>query len=124
MANIRARNDPVRIFLRRLLLAALFALVIFGAWSVWGAWRKEQESAALKQQSEAALADLTTQQSQLQANIASLQSDRGREAQLRQEYAVGKSGENLVIIVDASTTAPAAPPQSFLERLKKAFSWW
>ena len=120
-----SRNDPVRIFLKRLALAALIGLVVFGSWSVWGAWKKDQESAALNQQSQAALADLTSEQQNLQQNISSLQSERGREAALRQEYAVGKNGENLVIIVDSTTSIPAPPPPpSFVEKLKKAFSWW
>jgi cell division protein FtsB len=124
MAISRTRNDPTRLFLRRLLLLGLFGLVVFAAWSVWGAWQKEQESASLRQQSQAALVDLSTQQTTLQSNIDSLQSDRGREAALRQEYAVGKQGEDLVIIVDSSTTPPVSPPPSFLDRIRNAFSHW
>jgi cell division protein FtsB len=124
MATIRTRTDPARLLLRRLLLLILFGLVIFGIWSVWGSWRKEQESAELKQESQAALADLTAQDTQLQANISSLQSERGREAALRQDYSVGKQGENMIIIVDPATTTPPPPPPTFMQKIQNAFSWW
>lgn len=123
MAAVRQRNDPARLLWRRLGLLALLALVCFAGWSVWGAWQKDQESDALNQQSQAALATLTAQHTTLQQNITQLQSPRGREAALRQEYAVGAQGEGMIVIVDASSTPPPPPP-TFLDKLKSAFSWW
>lgn len=120
---IRQRSDPTRLLWRRLSLLVIFLLVCFAAWSVWGAWHKDQDSAALKQQSQAALATLSVQQSQLQQTIDQLQTPRGQEAALRQEYAVGEPGENMVVIVGASSTPPPPPP-TFLDKLKSAFSWW
>jgi len=101
----------------------LFIVVCFAAWSVWGAWEKDVESAALDQQSQAALATLSAQQATLQQNITQLQTERGKEAALRQEYSVGHQGENMIVIVDSSSTPPPPPP-TFLDKLKKAFSWW
>jgi cell division protein FtsB len=123
MTALRQRNDPTRLLWRRLGLIALVGLVCFAAWSVWGAWQKDQESVALDQQSQAALAELTAQQNTLQQNIGSLQTTRGKEAILREEYSVGAQGENMIIIVDASSTPPPPPP-TFLDKLKSAFSWW
>jgi cell division protein FtsB len=124
MATLKQRDDPMRLFVRRLGLLGLFLLVIFTGWSVWGASRKDRESAALNQESQAALADLSAQETQLQGNIATLESDRGREATLRQEYAVGKPGENLVVIVDPATTTPAPPAPTLFDKIKSAFLWW
>ncbi len=118
---IRPRNDPTRLLWRRFALLALFIVVCFAAWSVWGAWQKEVDSAALKEQSQAALATLSTQQGALQENISELQTERGKEAVLRQQYAVGDQGENMIVIVDSSSTPP---PPTFLDKLKSAFSWW
>ncbi len=123
MAAVRQRNDPTRLLWRRLGLVGLFALVCFAGWSVWGAWQKDQTSAALDRQSQAALATLTAQQSTLQQNIAQLQTQRGKEAALRQDYSVGAQGENMIVIVDASSSPPPPPP-TFLDKLKSAFSWW
>ena len=123
MAPVRQRNDPTRLLWRRLGLLVLFIVVCFAAWSVWGAWEKDVESAALDQQSQAALATLSAQQATLQQNITQLQTERGKEAALRQEYSVGHQGENMIVIVDSSSTPPPPPP-TFLDKLKKAFSWW
>lgn len=124
MATIRQRHDPVRLFGRRLVLFALFMLVIFGIWSVWGAWHKEEESAELKQESQAALSDLATQQTQLKGEIVKLESDRGREEALRDQYNMGKQGEDLIIIVDPATTTPIESTSTILDRIEQAFSWW
>lgn len=123
MAALRQRNDPARLLWRRLGLFALLLLVCFAGWSVWGAWQKDVESAALDQESQAALANLTAQQTTLQQNIGQLQTSRGREAALRQEYSVGEQGEGMIVIVNASSTPPPPPP-TFLDKLKNAFSWW
>lgn len=105
-------------------MLVLVALIIFGAAGVWSAYYKERESASLRMESQTALADLTQQQSQLQTNIVELQSARGREAALRQQYAVGESGEHLIIIVDPATTTPIATTTTLLQRIEQALSWW
>jgi cell division protein FtsB len=123
MTALRQRNDPTRLLWRRLGLLALLVVVCFAGWSVWGAWQKDQESAALDQESQANLQDLSAQQTTLQQNISQLETSRGKEAALRQEYSVGEQGENMIIIVDSSSTPPPPPP-TFLDKLKNAFSWW
>lgn len=120
---VRQRSDPTKLLWRRLGLLALVCLVCFAAWSVWGAWQKDVESAALDQESQAALATLVAQQQTLQQNIDELQTPRGKEAALRQEYSVGEQGEDMIVIVDASSTPPPPAP-TFLDKLKSAFSWW
>ena len=120
------RHKPVRLFFRRLLLLVLFIFVLLGMSSVWNIYVKERESAVLKQQSQAALVDLTTRQKQLQSNIADLKTNRGMEAALRQQYDMGKSGEGMIMIIDASTSAPVAATSSsaFKQWINKAFPWW
>ncbi len=123
MAAAKQRNDPARLRWRRLGLFVLLALVCFAGWSVYGAWQKDVESAALDQESQAALATLSAQQTTLKQNIDELQTPRGKEAALRQAYSVGEQGENMIVIV-ASSSTPPPPPPTFLDKLKSAFSWW
>jgi len=85
MATLRERRDPVRIFARRLMLLGLFLLVVLAMSGVWGIYRKDQESLVLKEQAMAQLADLSSQESQLTASIGELETERGKEAALRQE---------------------------------------
>ncbi len=124
MATFREKHDPIRVFWRRLGMVALLALVIMAASGVWNVYHKDRESRALRMQSELELAQLTQQQTQLNARINKLESPRGKEETLRQQYAVGKQGEGMIIIVDPeqSKESPATttPAMHWIERL---FDW-
>jgi len=121
---IRWRNDPVRLLGRRLLLVALVGLVAVGILGTWGAYEKERESYALRLEAEGQLNDLSTRQSQLDADIASLETDRGKEEVLREQYALAARGEGLIVIVETPPVAPTRATSSVIEWFKKAFSWW
>jgi cell division protein FtsB len=125
MAIIRSPNDPVRLFWRRLVILGLFLLVAFAASGVWNAYQKEKESRELRAQTQAQLNDLTTQQGELSSDIDKLQTERGKEAVLRQQYALAAKGEGMIVIVDPSTsTQVAATSSAFAEWLHNTFPWW
>jgi cell division protein FtsB len=125
MATIRQKRDPVRLFWRRLLILGLFILVVAAGSGVWSAYQKERESAGLRAQAESQLSDLTKQQSQLDADITTLQTARGKEAVLRQQYALAAQGEGMIVIVDPATaTAPSATSSAFATWLHNTFPWW
>ena len=125
MAIMRPRNDPVRLFWRRLVLLGLFALVLLAASGVWNAYQKERESRALRVQAQAQLNDLSAQQSELHSDIDKLQTERGKEAVLRQQYALAAKGEGVIVIVDPSTSTEAtATSSAFAEWLHNTFPWW
>lgn len=121
MEILSQKVDPVRLFWRRVLLAVLLALVLFGMSGVWRIYKRERESAVLIQSSTAHLADLTRREAQLRSDIANLDTDRGREAALRQQYQMGKPGEGMIIIVNPPTPAPVAPTSTPLVQWFKDF---
>ena len=121
---IRSRNDPVRLFGRRLILLGLFALIVVSSTGVWGAYQKERESRALRNEAEMQLTDLSQRQAQLDADIASLETDRGKEQVLREQYALAARGEGLIVIVDTPPVAPTRATSSLVDWLKKTFTWW
>lgn len=121
---IRWRNDPVRLFGRRLVLLALAGLIIVAITGAWSAFEKERESRMLRVQAETQLSDLAKRQSQLDADIANLETDRGKEQVLREQYALAAKGEGLIVIVDTPPVAPAHATTSLIEWLKKTFTWW
>lgn len=121
---IRSRNDPVRLFGRRLILLGLFALIVLSAMGVWGAYQKEKESRLLRKEAEMQLGDLSKRQAQLDADIANLETDRGKEQVLREQYALAARGEGLIVIVDTPPVAPAHATSSLVDWLKKTFTWW
>lgn len=126
MATLRERKNPARLFLRRLMLAGLFVLVLVAGSGVWDIYQKEQTSAILKQEAIAQLEGLSTEQSQLVASVNELKTERGKEAALRQQYNMADPGEGEIMIVEPATSAaPQAPTStSFARWIKSAFPWW
>ena len=125
MATIRGREDPVRLLGRRVLLGILLAIAIAGVFGLWNIYQKERESAALNAEAQAQLADLERRQQTLTSNIAELETDRGKEAALRDQYALAAKGEGLIVIVDASAPpTQTASSSAFIEWLHKTFPWW
>ncbi len=124
MATIRQRNDPVRLFARRLGIGALLFLIAVAAGGVWNAYQKERESYTLRMQAEGQLSDLQEREGKLTTDIANLQTDRGMEEVLREQYALAAQGERLIVIVESPQSAPAHSTSTFLEKIKKAILWW
>ena len=124
MATMKSRNDPVRLFWRRLTIVGLIVLVGTAVSGVWNAYQKEAESAALREQAEAQLHDLSAQKSQLDADIAKLGTARGQEEVLRDQYALAAKGEDMVIIVNSSATEVHATSSAFAKWLHQTFPWW
>lgn len=124
MWETKKRNEIVRLLWRRTLLLVLFGAVIFAASSVWSIARKERESAILRQEAEAQLAALEGRKEQIEANIKRLQTDRGMEEALRDQYSLAREGEELIVIVEKDASPPPPPPPpSFFEKITRGL-WW
>ena len=121
---IRHRNDPVRLFGKRLLLLALFVSVVIAFGGAWGAYKKERESRTLRVEAEAQLNDFSERQAQLDSDIANLQTDRGMEGVLREQYALAARGEKLIVIVEPQKPEPVEDTSSVMQWLHKVFPWW
>ncbi|OGG58477.1 hypothetical protein A3C86_04795 [Candidatus Kaiserbacteria bacterium RIFCSPHIGHO2_02_FULL_49_16] len=124
MERFNQRRDPLRLLGKRLLLILLFVLVIIAISGVWKAYRKEQESLSLRQEAEIQLADIAKRRAQLEADIAKLNTTRGMEEALREQYRLAKTGEHLIIIVDSPTPAPIVATSSVMEWFQKTLNWW
>ena len=126
MATLRERRNPARLFMRRLAIFGLCIGVIAGASGVWSTYQKEQASALLKEEAQTQLKSLSQEQDQLTASIGQLETKRGKEEALREQYGMAQPGENEIVIVDpASSSAPTAPTStSFAQWIKSAFPWW
>ncbi len=122
MATIRERHDPLRLTGRRILLAFLLLLVLSAAAQTWNIYRKERESAVLNEDAQAQLADIKQQQAQLQSDYSTLQSSRGMEAALRDQYGLGKTGEGMIVIVEPAKSIPMQATSSMMQWLQNVFS--
>lgn len=122
MTALRERNDPLRLMGRRLILAALAIAAVSLSWGVLNIYRKEQESARLNKEAQTQLADLKARETKLETDLGKLQTERGMEEALRQQYAVGKQGEGLIVIVEPSHPKPIQATSSIMQWLKDIFS--
>jgi len=118
------RHSIGRLWLRRLGLVILVALIFIAATSVWGVFKKERESASLRAQAENELQELRVRESQLGADIESLRTDRGLEEALREQYGLGERGEQLIVIVDPPTPVPLEATSTMSDMFLKLFRWW
>jgi cell division protein FtsB len=126
MSNIvwGQRRDPIRLFGKRVLLILMFALIVVAASGVWKAYLKNQESLSLRGEAEIRLVDLSTRKLQLEEDITKLNTSRGMEGALREQYLLAKTGEHLIIIVDSPTPTPIQATSSMMEWFQKTLSWW
>lgn len=124
MWRSRQRNEVMWLLGRRIVVFFLLLLVAGALWSVIGVYKKDRESAALKLQNQIRLADLERRQEQLDADIANLQTARGKEEMLRKQYALAARGEKMIIIVEPPAPPPQAATSSVFEAIGKWFSWW
>lgn len=124
MKTVQPRNDPMKIFWRRVRLAALIVMVCVAAGAVWDIYKKEHESATLRTDAETALVNLSQHQEQLQTNIHNLETDRGKEGAIRDQYQMGKQGEGMIVIVDRTVPTSLEPTSTNKSFIEKVIPWW
>lgn len=125
MATYAGKRDPIKLFWRRLGIVALFIALVIALSGVWGVWRKERESRELRNQAQLQAQDLAAQAAQLQKDIARMQTDRGKEEVLREQYNVGAPGEQMIVIVTPDQPKPiAATSTGFQALVHKFLPFW
>jgi cell division protein FtsB len=85
---------------------------------------KERESSSLRIQAEAQLKDLQAREAALNARITALETDRGQEEALRDQYQVGKEGEAVVTIVDKPASSSPMYQSEHRSWWQRIFWWW
>ena len=112
----------MRLMWRRLIALILLILLAGAVRGVWGVYRKSQESRDLRVESRATLDDLRAREARLRADIATLRSERGIEAELRERYDLAAAGEGVVVIVEPQEPPPEPKPTGF-QKFRSWFSW-
>ncbi|TAL49537.1 hypothetical protein EPN83_00085 [Patescibacteria group bacterium] len=80
-----------------LVVAVLAALFLRGAWQIW---QKERESGRNINQVSRALEEARRKERQLSAGIERLQTERGKEEEIREKFSVARTGEEVAVIVE------------------------
>ncbi len=125
MAIVSKRSDPVRLFARRLALLALLLVVVGALSALWDVYKKERESRVLKNQAQAQLYNLNMQQVHLSGEISRLETTRGKEEMLRENYEMAREGESVIMIIEPPAAAPiAATSSAVVEWMHRLIPFW
>lgn len=107
-----------------IVLAAATVLCALAAWNMFG---KEREATSESNGAAEQLALLSSQQTEVQSDIAELSTDRGVEAALRERYGVALPGEGIIEVVDpessAMGTATSSSNNLLQEIWQRVFPW-
>ncbi len=100
----------------KLAVVILFIAVLGLSRSVYLTWRRERLADAERRAVLDQLASLGTRQSQLTADLASLQTERGVEERIRQQFSVAREGERVVNVI--------LPPATTSTSTGSGLPWW
>ncbi len=107
----------------KLVLTLLFILLLLFAWNVFGLIGKLEDTYKNRKSEEAKITDLEKRKAQLSSDIEKLNTDKGKEEVIRQNFGLAKEGEQLIVIVDDKnkTASVPQPENGFLSWLKNIF---
>jgi cell division protein FtsB len=111
MREFQDRQKNRRRLYSKTTIAILVILLILMARSTWNIYQKEQESQQNKLEANKELAVVQARHDLLQSQINRLQTPAGQEEEIRQKYQVAKPGEDMVVIIDSTTTSTSTPVQ-------------
>lgn len=107
-------------------LLTIIGLVLATCWLVLlvlGIFKKQEIARMAVKDTQAELELLEERRGTLAANLAELETDRGQEASLRQNFGVARPGEEVIIVVPKKVLTP--PPElTIWQRIKEAVVFW
>ena len=99
--DIKKRNKFGKIAYSWPVLILLAGLVILAGKNVFEVYKNEQTSHRNKEKSEEVFASLENRNNLIAAEIESLKTEKGIEAEIRNKFRVVKEGEQLAIIINS-----------------------
>ncbi len=100
MREFQDRRRFRRFFHSRYAIGVLILVLVLAAQAVWGIYNKYQKSEELSQRMSANLSELQDRRQKLVSLNASLETEQGREREIRDRFGVVREGEQTVIIVE------------------------
>lgn len=104
-------------------LVILCLLILKGVWSVYGKYQRSQEISARTARE---LADLQARKKSLSEKTAALETEQGKEREIRTRFGVAKEGEKMIVIVDDEAKAndsSSSAPKGWWAKVWDLFSW-
>ncbi|MEK7071603.1 MAG: septum formation initiator family protein [Patescibacteria group bacterium] len=100
MRNFKGKKGLGDILESKPVLAFLSILVLVSAWSLIGFWGRMEETKKNRKISEEKFSELEKAKTKLEADIVKLESERGIEEVLREDFGLAREGEGMIIVVE------------------------
>lgn len=127
MIPFQERKKIRKVLYSKFSLFVLFVMLVFVTRGAWSIYQKAQIALAERDIAEHSLGELQSRTSELNASLASLNSAKGQEAEVRQKYTVAKPGEEVVVVVDdnskKSENSGVATDKSIWQRVASFFGF-
>jgi len=104
MKEFQERRKIKRKIYSKTSLVILLILIILLARSTWSIYQKEKESKQNIVIANNEVAELQSRHDLLQSQVELLKTPTGQEEAIRQKYQVAKDGEDMVVIIDSTST--------------------
>ncbi len=112
---MRAKQWRQGVLIGILLLVAFWLLSL-----IWGLVGKAQIAVTQANDAKWQYETLEERKAMLQANVASLQTERGKDAAIRTAFGVARPGEEVIVVVPPEQKAPTTTPPWW----QKIFDWF
>jgi cell division protein FtsB len=100
MRNFEKKGKLMRILESQLVLVILAGALLFSLWSLVGFWQKMNETSKKRKMAEEKVLELKEGKEKLEIDIEKLQSDRGIEEILREDFGLAREGEGVIVVVE------------------------
>lgn len=98
---------------RGILIGILLLVIFWLASSIWGLAGKAHIAVSQAREAEWQYQEIEGRKATLEANLAVLATERGRDAAIRTAFGVARSGEDVIVVVPPAVSTTTPP-----------LSWW
>jgi len=100
MRSLKEKNRWGEFLQSKPVLGVLMMVFFISAWSLLGFWGKMSDTNKNKQLAQEKLQDLQQSKSKLESDISKLETERGVEEVLRENFGLAREGEGLIVVVE------------------------
>ena len=100
MRNFQNKKNTRGILYSRPVLVCIALILLFFMWGVVRFFIKMEETSKNRDIAELKLVELNKNKDKLISDIENLNTDRGKEASIRDKFGLAKEGEGLIVVVD------------------------
>jgi|CXWK01.1.fsa_nt_gi cell division protein FtsB len=122
MEYLKKRQKNRKRLYSKVTIAGLLLVFLFLLHPTWKIFRKSMESKENLEQAQTELSELESRRTALARDVAYLETEGGRDQEIRNKFGVTKEGETMVVIVRKDRPAASLEPVSEPHVWERAWS--